>query len=67
MGCSKSSFNKEIYSNTILPKKTRKISNKQPYLTRKATREKNNNKISRRQEIIKIRAEINKENKNKDQ
>ena len=39
MGCSKSSFKKEVYSNTILPQEARKISNKQPYLTPKAIRE----------------------------
>ena len=36
MGCSKSSSKREVYSNTILPKETRKISNKQPNLTPKA-------------------------------
>ena len=42
MGCSKSSYKREVYSNTILPilpQETRKISNKQPYLTPKAIRE----------------------------
>ena len=33
MWCSKSSPKKEVYSNTILPQETRKISNKQPNLT----------------------------------
>ena len=32
MGFSKSSSKKEVYSNTILPQETRKISNKQPNL-----------------------------------
>ena len=60
MGCSKSSSKREAYSNTILPQETRKISNKQPILTPKATRERiTKPKISRRKEIIKIRAEIN--------
>ena len=62
MGCSKSSSKIEVYSNTILPQKTRKISNKQPNLTPKAIRErrtKKNPKLSRRKEIIKIRSEIN--------
>ena len=45
MGCSKSSFNRKIYSNTILPQETRKISNKQPYLTPKATRERTTTKL----------------------
>ena len=39
MGGSKSSSKKEVCSNTILPQETRKISNKQPNLTPKATRE----------------------------
>ena len=30
MGCSKSSSKREVYSNTILPQETRKISNRQP-------------------------------------
>ena len=44
MGCSKSSLKREVYSNTILPQETRKISNKQPNLTPKATRESRTNK-----------------------
>ena len=40
----KSSSNKEVYSNTILPQKTRKISNKQPNLTPKAIRERRTKK-----------------------
>ena len=63
VGCSKSSFKREFYSNAILPQETRKISNKQSNLTPKATRErrtkKKSPKISRRKEIIQIRAEIN--------
>ena len=39
MSCSKSSSKREVYSNTILPQETRKISNKQPNLTPKAIRE----------------------------
>ena len=38
MGCSKSSSKREVYSNTILPQETRKISNKQPNFTPKAIR-----------------------------
>ena len=38
MGHSKSSFKKEVYSNTSLPQETRKIPNKQPKLTAKTTR-----------------------------
>ena len=68
MWCSKSSYKGEVYSNTILPQEIRKTSNKQSNFTPKATgkrrRTTKNPKISRRQEIIKIQAEINeKENK----
>ena len=60
MGRSKSSSKREVYSNIILLQETRKISNKQPILTPKATREEQTKpKVSRRREIIKIRAEIN--------
>ena len=38
MGHSKSSSKREVYSDTSLPQETRKISNKQPNLTPKATR-----------------------------
>ena len=37
MGCSKSSPNREAYSNTILPQETRKTSNRQPNFTPKRT------------------------------
>ena len=61
MGCSKSSSKREVYSNTILPQGTRNISDKQPNLTPKASRERRTKtpKVSRRKGIIKIRAEIN--------
>ena len=61
MECSKSSSKREVYSNTMLPQETRKPLNKQPNFTSKTTgkRTKRNPKISRRKEIIKIRAEIN--------
>ena len=61
MGCSKSSSKRKVYSNTILTQETRNISNKQPNLTLKATRERRRNKPkgSRRKEIIKTIAEIN--------
>ena len=35
MGCSKSSSKREVYSNKILPKKTRKTLNRQPNFTPK--------------------------------
>ena len=61
MGCSKSSSKREVYRNKILPRETRKISNKQSKLTPKGTRERRTSKTQsyRRKEIIKIRAEIN--------
>ena len=60
MGCSKSSSNRKIYSHTILPQETRKISNKQSNFTLKGTRERRKKKpnVRKRKEIIKIRAEI---------
>ena len=62
MGCRKSSSKREIYSNTILPQETRKISNKQLKFTPKAIRGKKKKKppkVSRREENIKLRSEIN--------
>ena len=63
MGCSKSSSKKEVYSNTILPQETGKISNKQCNLTPNAIRDRRRttqkSKVSRKKEIIKIRSEIN--------
>ena len=44
MGCSKSSSKREVYSNTVLPQETRKISNKQSNHTPKGTRERRKNK-----------------------
>ena len=60
MGCSKSSSKREAYSNTILPQEKRKISNRQPNFTPKTIgkRRIKKPKISRRKEIIKIRAKI---------
>ena len=58
MDCSKSSSKSEVYSDTSLPQKTRKISNKKPNLTLRGTRERINIQICRRK-IIKIRAGIN--------
>ena len=43
-GMHKSSSKREVYSNTILPQKTRKISNKQPNLIPKAIRERGTKK-----------------------
>ena len=44
MGCSKRSSKREVYSNSISPQETRKISNKQSNLTPKGTRERRTNK-----------------------
>ena len=44
MGCRKSSNNRKVYSSTILPQETRKISNKQTDLTPKGTRQRKKNK-----------------------
>ena len=55
------SAKREVYSNTSLPQETGNISNKQPNLAPKAVRERRTKKakVSRRKEIIKVRAEIN--------
>ena len=60
MGCSKSRSKRAVFSNTILPQETRKTSNRQPNFAPKTTgkRRTKNPKISRRKEIINIRAEI---------
>ena len=46
MGCSKNSSKREVYSNTILPQKTRKTPSRQLNFTPKTTyfSKKNNNK-----------------------
>ena len=61
MGCSKSSSKKEVHSNTILPQERRKISNNNltSHLKDLEKEEQTKPKVSRRKEIIKIRAEIN--------
>ena len=60
MGCSKSSSEREVYSYTSLPQETRNTSNKQSNVTPKGSRERRTKpKVSRKKEIIKIRAEIN--------
>ena len=60
MRCSKSSPKREVYSNTILPQETRKTLNRQPNSTFKTIGKRRTKipKISRRKEIIKIRAEM---------
>ena len=61
MGCSKSSSKREVYSNTILPQETRKtqINNLTLHLKELEKEEQTKPKVSRRKEVIKIRAEIN--------
>ena len=60
MGCRKSSSKRKVYSNTILPQETRKISNNLTlHLKQLEKEEQKNPKVSRRKEIIKIRSEIN--------
>ena len=60
MGCNKSSSKREVYSNTNLPQETRKISNKLTLHLKEVEKEESTkHKVSRRKEIIKIRAEIN--------
>ena len=44
MGCSKSSSNSEVYSNTSLTQETRKTSNREPNFTPKATGKKKKKK-----------------------
>ena len=61
MRCSKSGSKREVYSNIILPQKTRKISNKKSNLTPKGTKERRTNKTKSQQKERnhKDRAEIN--------
>ena len=60
MRCNENSSKREVYNNTTLPQETRKTSNRQPNFT-PITIGKGRAKppkISRRKEIIQIRAEI---------
>ena len=58
-GMQKSSSKREVYSNTILLQETRKISNNLTlYLKELEKEQQTKPKVSRRKEIIKIRAEI---------
>ena len=60
MGCSKSSSKREVYSSTSLPKERRKkVNNLTLHLKKLEKEEQTKPKVSRRKEIIKIRAEIN--------
>ena len=59
MGCSKRSSKRDVYSNTILLQETKKISHKLTLHLNQLEKEHTKPKVSRRKEIIKIRAEIN--------
>ena len=67
MGRSKNSSKREVYSNSISPQETRKITNKQSNLHLKQLEKEEEEEeeqqqkpeVSRRKEIVKIRAEIN--------
>ena len=60
MGCSKSSSKREVYSNTILPQETRKISNNPTlHLKQSEIEEQKKTKVSREKDIVKIKSEIN--------
>ena len=61
MGHNKGSPEREVHSNTRLPKNGRNISNKQPKPTSQELEEQQQTKprATRRKEIIKIRAELN--------
>ena len=63
MGCSKSSSKREVYNNRILPHETNKqknqINNLNLYLKQLEKEENTKPEVSRRKEIINIRAEIN--------
>ena len=61
MGFSKNSVKGKVHSNTRLCQETREKSNRQPNFTRKTTAKRitKNSKVSRRKEIMKIKAEIN--------
>ena len=65
MECSKSSSKRKVYSDTSVPQETRKKSQKNLTLQLKELEKEEQNKqtnktqVSRRKEIIKIRAEIN--------
>ena len=66
MGCSKSHSKREVYSNTSPPQETRKAQiNKLTLHLKQLEREQTRPNVSRRKEIVKIRAEINETNEEK--
>ena len=56
---SNSTSKKEVYSDTSLPQETRKISNNLTLHLKELEKEQTKPKVTRRKEIIKIRAKIN--------
>ena len=64
LACSKNSFKNEVHSNKCPPLETINISKKQHNFTTQETRKRT--KCSRRKEITKIRADSNKNRKQKD-
>ena len=54
----KSSAKRKVHSNTSLPQETRETSNNLTLIKQQEKEEMKNPKVSRRKEIIKIRAEI---------
>ena len=59
MGCNKSNSKREVCYSRSLPQEIRKISNNLPLHLQELEKEQTKHKVSRRKEIIKIRAEIN--------
>ena len=61
MGCNKSSSQRKLYSDTNLPQETRKISNNLKLHLKELEKEEPTppHTVTKRKEIIKIRAEIN--------
>ena len=60
MGCNKKSSKWEVYSNTILPQETQKISNNLSLnLKQLETDKQTKPKVSKRKDVIEIRAEMN--------
>ena len=59
MGCSKSSSKRGVYSNTVSSQEKSQINNLTLHLKQLEKEEQRKPKVSRRKEILKIRAEIN--------
>ena len=59
MGHSKSSAKGKVHSNTGIPQETSQINNLTLHLKQLVKEEMKNTRVSRRKEILKIRAEIN--------